>query len=173
MLFNNKSNFKKNFLVVYVSSYANKLYKDYEYEIYDELNQLHQEKGVVTKDDIQSAIRRLREMVCEKLLEYVGKEYKEFIPNAEDFLKTLYEKNSENINVEGPTVALVYSIATKMVLGEDYEFKMIQAGEDNPENPEDLELTEMIGVMIARLEKVEKMAIDTSLDLLKEDKIVK
>ena len=173
MLFNNKSNFKKNFLVVYVSSYANKLYKDYEYEIYNEINELNQERGNVTDGDVRTAIKHLRELVCEKMLEYVGKEYKEFVPNAEDFLATLREKNYESINEDGPKIGLVYSIATKMVLGEEYEFKLIEAGEENPENPEDMELTEMIGVMIARLEKVEKMAIDMSLDLLKEDKIVK
>lgn len=173
MLFNNKSNFKKNFLVVYVSSYANKLYKDYEYEIYNEVNELSQEKGNVIDSDVQTAIKHLRELVCDKIIEYVGKEYKDFIPNAEDFLATLREKNSENINEDGPGVDLVYSIATKMVLGEEYDFRMIPAGEENPDNPEDMELEEMIGVMIARLERLEKMAIDTSLDLLKEDKIVK
>lgn len=173
MLFNNKSNFKKNFLVVYVSSYANKLYKDYEYEIYNEVNELNQEKGSVSDADVKQAIKHLRELVCEKMLEYVGKEYKDFIPNAEEFLTTLYDKNAENINEDGPKIDLVYSIATKMVLGEECEFRMISAGEENPENPEALELDEMIGVMIARLEKIEQMAIDTSLDLLKEDKIVK
>ena len=173
MLFNNKSNFKKNFLVVYVSSYANKLYKDYEYEIYNEINELNRQQGSVTDEDVRAAIKHLRELVCDHILEYVGKEYKDFVPNAEDFLATLHEKNYENINTDGPTIDLVYSIATKMVLGEEYEFKMIPAGEENPANPEVMELTDMVGVMIARLERVEKMAIDTSVDLLKEDKIIK
>ena len=173
MLFNNKSNFKKNFLVVYVSSYANKLYKDYEYEIYNEINELNSQQGSVTDEDVKTAIKHLRELVCDHMLEYVGKEYKEFVPNAEEFLATLREKNYENINMDGPSIALVYSIATKMVLGEDYEFKLIEAGEENPENPEAMELEEMVGVMIARLEKVEQMAIGTSVELLKEDEIVK
>ena len=173
MLFTSKGNFKKNFLVVYVSSYANKLYKDYEYEIYNEVNELYQKEGAATNADVQNAIRHLRELVCEKIIEYVGKEYKEFIPNAEDFLASLHEKNYENINTDGPTIDLVYSIATKMVLGEEYEFKMISAGEENPADPEAMELNDMVGVMIARLERVEKMAIDTSVDLLKEDKIIK
>lgn len=173
MLFNNKNNFKKNFLVVYVSSYANKLYKDYEYEIYNEVNELNQQQGSVTDEDVKAAIKHMRELVCDHVLEYVGKEYKEFVPNAEEFLTNLREKNYEGINTEGPDIALVYSIATKMVLGEDYEFTLIEAGEENPTNPEEMELEDMIAVMIARLEKVEKMAIDTSLDLLKEDKIVK
>ena len=172
MLFNNKSNFKKNFLVVYVSSYANKLYKDYEYEIYNEVNELSQQQGSVSDEDVKTAIKHLRELVCSHILEYVGKEYKDFVPNAEDFLATLREKNYENINTEGPDIALVYSIATKMVLGEDYEFKLIEAGEENPENPEALELEDMIGVMIARLEKVEQMAIDTSVDILKLEAII-
>ena len=173
MLFNNKSSFKNNYLVVYVSSYANKLYKDYEYEIYDEINQLNQDRGNITDVDVKNSIRNLREMVCEKMIEYVGKEYKEFIPNAEEFLANMREKNYENINEDGPSIALVYSIAAKMIFGEDYEFRLLKAGEENPENPEGLEPIELAEVMIARLERVERQAVDTSLDLLREDNIVK
>lgn len=172
MLFNNKINFKKNYLVVYVSSFINKLYKNYEYEVYDELNKVHQEKGSVDESDKLTAIRHFRELIARETIEYVGSEYKEFIPNAEEFIEKLHDRNYADLNNVGPQIDLVYSIVTKLVMGEDYEFRFLEAGEENPAEADNMELEEMIGVMIARLEHVERTVIGTSSDLLVDDGII-
>ena len=171
MFFNNKKSFKRNYLVVYVSNYAERLYKNNEYMIYDELNQLHQERKVYS-DDFYAAIRHLRDEIADGVFDYVGKEYQEFSAKKVAMMDKLYDENYKDINKSGPTVDIYYSVVSSIVKNDSDEFNLIKAGEENPQNPESMTEDELIGVMIARLNSKERQTIQTSVDLLVEDGIL-
>lgn len=179
MMFNKKRRFRKNFLVIYVSSFIKRLYKDYEYEIYNEAaRQLTDEdvvsgrKKVDTDVICKKAIKHFREEVCDAVIEYVGKEYPDFIPNVEEFIDNLYKQNYEDIRSTGPTVDIVYSIAAKMIMGEEYEFRFIEPVPDNAAEYANMDEFQLVGVMITRLQQTEEKTILTSIELLEEDKLM-
>ena len=178
MLFTNKEKFQKNFLVVVVSEYFERIYRNYEFDIYNELNEIcgpdanADGKPVsASKEQINDAIKHFREKVAHAVLEYVGKEYNEALKPALGYLDTLYEQDYCECSTYGFTPAMVYSIAVKMARGDEYKFKFFESGPTPP--AEEMTFEDMITFMLGNVEAKEAHAINTSFDLLIEDKICK
>lgn len=172
MLFTNNNRFKDNFLVAYIGAFAEKQYKNSEYEIYDELHSKYENGGKATVEDIQTAIRNYRYLIAQRLLECTDKEYHDTLAPAEGFLRTLVEQDYGTVRQYGPGPDIVYSIVVKMVRGEEYKFKFLTASDFMPQSKDDMDFEKVSGTMINRLQQFEKIAIDTSFEMLVMDGIV-
>lgn len=172
MLFTKNNRFKDNFLVAYIGTYAEKLYKNFEYEIYDEIHNKYENGGKATQEDIAAAIKNFRMMIAHKFLEATEREYQGTIEQAEHFLTTLQIEDYDKVNTYGPDVSVVYSIVVKMVKGEEYEFKFLEGTDYMPDSAKDIDYEKMPGAMITKIQSFEESAISASLDMLIMDGII-
>ena len=167
MLFKGSGRVKENFLLVYTYSYFENAYEMYEYEIYDELSKFN----TADTDRLNDAVKHFRDTVARAIIAAVGKEFDDSLEQAEKYLDVLYGERYDDCNIYGFSPAIVYSIAVKMVMGEDYKFKFLDSA-DEPDNVEDLDFLDLISVMIGRAEKLESEAMHASFELLIEDGIL-
>lgn len=180
MLFTNKEKFQKNFLVVMVSEYFERMYRNREFDIYNELNGICGPEAtadgkpiLATKEQVNEAIKHFREGVAHDVLEFVGKEYHDALEPALGYLNILYEQDYCQCATYGFTPSMVYSIAVKMARGDDYKFHFITSDRETPDEVEKMDFEDMIAVMLKRVEEKEAHAIHTSFDISIEDKLCK
>lgn len=160
MFFNNVDRYKENYLIIKVGPMFQKKYDFYQYEIFDELKNLHDQNGHVTDEDIRAAIRHFRETIAKSVFSSVEREYRDTEEHALELLNGLYLDNHDNIQEKGPTIACIYSILIKLIKGEEYE-----VGDDE-------KFKELVIAMVDKLQEYENETINSSLDILREDGII-
>lgn len=158
MLFNNKARFKNNYLVTALGASIRKIYARKEYDIYNDLRAIYDSNGKLTEDEIQEAIRNFRNDVAKSLFAVVDNEYKGAAEEANAIFAALYQDNYENMQTEGMSISCAYITAAKCVLGDDAE---------------GINIGEIASPLIDGFEELEKKDIEGSLEILRDDGIIK
>lgn len=169
MLFTKNDRFKDNFLVAYIGAFAEKQYKNGEYEVYDEIHNKYEKGGKATKEDIEIAIRNFRRHIARRLLECTDREYQDTLSSAESFLRTLDEQDYGTVRKYGPDPSIIYSIIVKMVRGDEYKFRFLEASDYMPNSKEGIDFERISGTMIARIQQFERKALNSSFEMLLMD----
>lgn len=169
MLFNNKSKYKRNYLIAVIGNKLRKTYERYEYEIYDTLNGYYEYKGSLSSDDVQLAVCEFRKHIADEVFDAIDREYPDSLALEQQMLAEFTLNNTDDILITGPSIAVVYSIACKTVLGDEFDFHVLEAATVAYDELEDATFEQLASTMLSKFEQYEATTVRKSLEILVED----